>query len=191
MSKAGNRHVRAMAIEIAWGWLRFQPQSELTKWYQRRFGGGSKRIRKIGIVALARKLLIELWRFLETGVIPEGAQLKAETDKLRAAIFYPSGGMLRTGIWTTARNRPQDLAREKPYAEGTQPTFEEFMGQMKAVGIELPVQDLDQLAQSALAGIRSGDFVIMLGRDQQMEAQLTDRAQKLARGECPIGAGLG
>ena len=119
------------------------------------------------------------------------AQLAGQGTKLRAAIFYPSGGMLRTGIWTTARNRPQDLAREKPYAEGTQPTFEEFMGQMKAVGIELPVQDLDQLAQSALAGIRSGDFVIMLGRDQQMEAQLTDRAQKLARGECPIGAGLG
>jgi transposase len=78
MSKAGNRHVRSMAIEIAWGWLRFQPESELSKWYQRRFGGGSKRVRKIGIVALARKLLIDLWRFLETGVLPEGAQLKTD-----------------------------------------------------------------------------------------------------------------
>jgi transposase len=78
MSKAGNRHVRAMAIEIAWGWLRFQPESELSKWYQRRFGGGSKRLRKVGIVALARKLMIELWRFLETGVVPEGAELKAD-----------------------------------------------------------------------------------------------------------------
>ena len=78
MSKAGNRHVRAMAIEIAWGWLRFQPNSELSKWYQRRFGSGSKRVRKIGIVALARKLMIELWRFLETGVIPEGAELKTD-----------------------------------------------------------------------------------------------------------------
>jgi transposase len=78
MSKAGNRHVRAMAIEIAWGWLRFQPNSELSKWYQRRFGSGSKRLRKIGIVALARKLMIELWRFLETGVIPEGAELKTD-----------------------------------------------------------------------------------------------------------------
>jgi len=78
MSKAGNRHVRAMAIEIAWGWLRFQPESELSKWYQRRFGSGSKRVRKIGIVALARKLIIELWRFLETGVVPEGAVLKAD-----------------------------------------------------------------------------------------------------------------
>jgi transposase len=78
VSKAGNRHVRAMAIEIAWGWLRFQPNSELSKWYQRRFGSGSKRVRKIGIVAVARKLMIELWRFLETGVLPEGATLKTD-----------------------------------------------------------------------------------------------------------------
>jgi len=78
MSKAGNRHVRAMAIEIAWGWLRFQPNSELSRWYQRRFGSGSKRVRKIGIVALARKLMIELWRFLETGVVPAGAELKTD-----------------------------------------------------------------------------------------------------------------
>lgn len=77
ISKAGNRHIRAMAIEIAWGWLRFQPQSELSKWYERRFGGGSKRLRKIGIVALARKLLIRLWRYLDWGEVPEGAILKA------------------------------------------------------------------------------------------------------------------
>src|SRR3990172_7916023 len=76
MSKAGNRHVRALAIEIAWGWLRYQPESELSRWYQRRFGGGSSRVRRIGIVALARKLLIALWRYLETGLIPQGAVLK-------------------------------------------------------------------------------------------------------------------
>ena len=76
ISKAGNRHIRSMAIEIAWGWLRYQPESELTKWYEKKFGHGSKRIRKIGIVALARKLMIELWRYLETGAIPEGAVLK-------------------------------------------------------------------------------------------------------------------
>jgi transposase len=76
ISKAGNRHIRAMAIEIAWGWLRYQPESELAKWYEKKFGHGSKRIRKIGIVALARKLMIELWRYLETGAIPEGAVLK-------------------------------------------------------------------------------------------------------------------
>ncbi len=77
IDKAGNRSVRGMAIEIAWGWLRFQPQSELSQWYRMRFGHGSKRIRKIGIVALARKLLVALWRYLEFGEIPAGAQLKA------------------------------------------------------------------------------------------------------------------
>jgi transposase len=76
IAKAGNRHVRAMAIEIAWGWLRFQPESALSRWYRARFGHGSSRLRRIGIVALARKLLIALWRFLETGVVPEGAVLK-------------------------------------------------------------------------------------------------------------------
>jgi transposase len=73
ISKAGNRHIRAIAIEIAWGWLRFQPNSKLTLWYQQRFAQGSSRLRRIGIVALARRLLIELWRYLETGIPPEGA----------------------------------------------------------------------------------------------------------------------
>jgi transposase len=76
IDKAGNSPVRSLAIEIAWGWLRHQPESELTLWYQKRFGHGSKRLRKIGIVALARKLLIALWRYLEYGELPAGAQLK-------------------------------------------------------------------------------------------------------------------
>lgn len=78
IGKAGSRWVRGAAIEFAWGWLRFQPESALSQWYQERFGSGSKRLRKIGIVALARKLLVALWRFLETGVIPEGALLKTD-----------------------------------------------------------------------------------------------------------------
>lgn len=78
ISKAGNRRIRAVAIELAWGWVRFQPDSALTRWYIERFERGGKRARKVGIVALARRLLIELWRFLETGVLPEGAQLKAQ-----------------------------------------------------------------------------------------------------------------
>jgi transposase len=77
ISKAGNRHVRSMAIQIGWAWLRYQPTSKLSRWYQGRFGTGSGRLRRIGIVALARKLLVDLWRYLENGVIPEGAQLKA------------------------------------------------------------------------------------------------------------------
>jgi len=77
ISKAGSRHIRAVAIEMAWCWLRYQPRSKLSLWYQERFGRGGKRARKVGIVAVARKLLIDLWRFLEHGVIPEGATLKA------------------------------------------------------------------------------------------------------------------
>jgi len=114
------------------------------------------------------------------------AQLKAQETGLSAAIFYPSGGLLNTGIWTTRRNRPSDLARETPFPEGSELTFDEFMATMKKMGVELPVQDLDDLAQVALEGIRNDDFVIMIGREQ-MEAQLAERAKKLARGECPTG----
>lgn len=111
------------------------------------------------------------------------AQLAADT-KLRAAIFYPSGGMLATGIWTTRRNRPEELAREKPVPPGSETTFDDFMKGMKAVGIALPVQDLDELARFAVAGIKRGDFVIMIRREE-MEAQLNARAKKLAAGENP------
>jgi NAD(P)-dependent dehydrogenase (short-subunit alcohol dehydrogenase family) len=114
------------------------------------------------------------------------AQLVAAGTRLRAAIFYPSGGMLKTGIWTTRRNRPRALARERPAPEGSELTFDEFMATMKKAGIELPVQDLDDLARFALDGIRNEDFVIMIGREQ-LEARLNDRAAKLARGECPTG----
>jgi transposase len=76
ITKAGNRHVRWMTTELAWSWLRFQPDSALSCWFRQRFGSGGKRLRRIGIVAVARKLLIALWRFLETGVIPAGAVLK-------------------------------------------------------------------------------------------------------------------
>lgn len=74
ISRAGNRRLRRMLVELAWCWLRWQPDSALTAWYQRRFGVG-QRARKVGIVALARKLLIALWRWLEHGEVPEGAKL--------------------------------------------------------------------------------------------------------------------
>jgi transposase len=76
ITKSGNRHVRWMTMELAWSWVRYQPESALSCWFRQRFGGGGKRLRRIGIVAVARKLLIALWRFLETGVLPEGAVLK-------------------------------------------------------------------------------------------------------------------
>jgi transposase len=75
ISKAGNRRVRWMMVQLSWGWLQYQPDSELSGWYRRRFGHGNSRLRKIGIVALARKLLIALWRYLETGEPPAGAEV--------------------------------------------------------------------------------------------------------------------
>jgi transposase len=76
ISKAGNKHVRGLIVELAWLWLRWQPGSALSQWYERRFGSGNKRARKVGIVALARKLLIALWRYVDHGELPAGAAEK-------------------------------------------------------------------------------------------------------------------
>src|SRR5262245_41262160 len=76
ISKAGNKHVRALIVELAWLWVRWQPTSALSQWYEKRFGPGNKRARKVGIVALARKLLIALWRLVDHGELPEGAEEK-------------------------------------------------------------------------------------------------------------------
>jgi len=79
ISKAGNRRLRALVIQLAWGWLRYQPTSALAQWYQARFAAGGTRARRIGIVAVARRLWIALWRYLETGAVPDGALVKAVT----------------------------------------------------------------------------------------------------------------
>ncbi len=113
------------------------------------------------------------------------AQLIGRETNLRAAIFYPSGGMLNTGIWTTKRNRPAALARKQDVSADRETTFDAFMEGAKAAGFEMPVQDLDELAKFAVEGIRNEDFVIMIGRET-MEATLVERAKKLANGECPI-----
>lgn len=73
ISRAGNRRVRKLTIEIAWCWLRLQPDSELSRWYKRRFANAGARMRRIGIVAMARRLVIDLWRYLEAGTVPKGA----------------------------------------------------------------------------------------------------------------------
>ena len=70
--------MRWLMIELAWCWVRYQPESALTCWYLERFYDGGSRARRIGLVAVARKLLIALWRFLETGELPEGATLKSQ-----------------------------------------------------------------------------------------------------------------
>lgn len=111
------------------------------------------------------------------------AQLKSEGTNLGASIFYPSGGLLDTGIWTTDRNRPEDLAREKPY--DPVPTVQDFKVAAEQAGWELEFQDLDELARYCLQGIRDKRFVIMI-RVEEAEATLRERAARIGRAELPI-----
>jgi transposase len=76
ISKAGNARLRQTLVQLAWLWLRHQPGSALSRWFQQRVGDRRGKIRRITIVALARKLLVALWRFVTQGVIPIGAELK-------------------------------------------------------------------------------------------------------------------
>lgn len=111
------------------------------------------------------------------------AQLESEGTNLAASVFYPSGGLLDTGIWTTDRNRPKDLAREKPY--DPVPTVADFKVAMEAAGVQMEVQDLDELARYCLDGIREKRFVIMIGIEGA-EATLHERAARIGRGALPI-----
>jgi transposase len=83
ISKAGNRRLRKMLVELAWCWLRWQPDSALSRWFMQRFHGGGGGSRKVGIVAVARKLLIALWRYLEHGEVPAGATLATWQSKVK------------------------------------------------------------------------------------------------------------
>src|SRR5262249_26290789 len=76
ISKAGNHRPRGLSVELGWLWLQHQPDSELSRWFRARVGNLKGRIRRITIVALARKLMVALWRYLETGVVPNGAVLR-------------------------------------------------------------------------------------------------------------------
>ncbi len=77
ISKAGNWRVRAVMVELAWFWLRYQPGSRLSRWWSDRFGAATGRMKRVGIVALARKLLVALWRFATQGIVPDGALTRA------------------------------------------------------------------------------------------------------------------
>jgi transposase len=77
IAKSGNPRARTALVELAWLWLRYQPRSALSEWFVRRVGEQRGRLRRIMVVALARKLLIALWRYLETGLVPQGATLRA------------------------------------------------------------------------------------------------------------------
>jgi len=81
ISKAGNRRMRKMAWRSDGRGLRFQPNSELSRWFHEKYANGGKRMRRIGIVAVARKLLVVLWRYLEKGVMPKGAELKPRRNR--------------------------------------------------------------------------------------------------------------
>lgn len=73
IDKAGNAQLRALLIEMAWNWVRWQPNSDITLWFNRKFGGSGRRSRRIGIVGVARRMLIAFWRYLEQDVEPKGA----------------------------------------------------------------------------------------------------------------------
>jgi NAD(P)-dependent dehydrogenase (short-subunit alcohol dehydrogenase family) len=111
------------------------------------------------------------------------AQLHSEGTRLGASVFYPSGGLLDTGIWTTDRNRPASLAREKPY--DPVPTVADFKVAAEAAGMQLDFQDLDELARFCLQGVLERRFVIMIGLEDA-EATLRERAARIGRGDLPI-----
>ena len=77
IAKSGNPRARRTAIELAWLWLRHQPGSGLARWFHERVGATKGRIRRIILVALARKLMVALWRYVTEGLVPDGAVLKA------------------------------------------------------------------------------------------------------------------
>mgnify|MGYP001826652305 FL=1 len=111
------------------------------------------------------------------------AQLESEGTRLGASVFYPSGGLLDTGIWTTDRNRPENLAREAPSAPV--PTIEDFKQAAEAAGMQLEFQDLDDLARVCLEGILERRFVIMIDV-QDAETTLRERAARIGRSSLPI-----
>jgi len=109
------------------------------------------------------------------------SQLQDEGAKVRASIFYPSGGLLKTGLWESEKTRPPELAREVP--RKTEPiTIEKLEAQAKARGYELPWQDLNELARVVIDGIRAEKFIFMLGVDS-IGPTLRRRADHFEKGE--------
>jgi NAD(P)-dependent dehydrogenase (short-subunit alcohol dehydrogenase family) len=116
------------------------------------------------------------------------ANLEAEGTRLRAGIFYPSGGLLRTGLWTAERNRPAELARERPRPTPAM-TIETLEEMARDAGRELRFQDLDELARVAVDGIRAERFVIMIDVES-IGREMRERAAALERGERPAAKSL-
>jgi NAD(P)-dependent dehydrogenase (short-subunit alcohol dehydrogenase family) len=114
-------------------------------------------------------------------------QLVAAGTNLRAAIFYPSGGLLDTGLWTAQRNRPDELARRKPRPPAPGTTFVEFKAQLESAGRSVDVMDLLELGRFALRGVMAGDFVIGHGLEEA-GGMLHRRADAIAKGQLPPAA---
>ena len=112
------------------------------------------------------------------------SQLESEGTNLRASIFYPSGGLLRTGLWTSDRNRPGELARERP-RETTPMTVELLEKQAADGGYELPWQDLNELARVVIDGVRDERFIIMIGVESIGET-MRSRAEAFEKGALPV-----
>jgi NAD(P)-dependent dehydrogenase (short-subunit alcohol dehydrogenase family) len=116
-------------------------------------------------------------------------QLAAAGGSVRAAVFYPSGGLLETGLWTAQRNRPPALARQKERAPAPGTTFAEFKDQLAAAGLPTDVVDLTELGRFVLQGVKDGKFVISHGMEDAAEL-LHARADALAKGSLPPAARL-
>ncbi len=114
-------------------------------------------------------------------------QLIAAGTDLRAAVFYPSGGLLDTGLWTAQRNRPADLARTKPRPPAPGTSFEEFKAQLEASGHPAQLMDLSELGRFCVAGVKRGDFVIGHGLEDSA-AMLHRRADAIGAGQLPPAA---
>ena len=114
-------------------------------------------------------------------------QLVAAETPLRAAVFYPSGGLLDTGLWTAQRNRPDDLARVKPRPPAPGTTFEEFKAQLEVAGRSVDVMDLRELGRFCVQGVKQGDFIIGHGLDE-CAAMLHRRADAIGAGQLPPAA---
>ena len=114
-------------------------------------------------------------------------QLVAAGTDLRAAVFYPSGGLLETGLWTAQRNRPDALARVKPRPPAPGTTFAEFRAQLEAAGRPVEVMDLLELGRFCVQGVRRGDFIIGKGLEESA-AMLHRRADAIGVGQLPPAA---
>ena len=114
-------------------------------------------------------------------------QLAAAGTALRAAVFYPSGGLLDTGLWSAQRNRPHALARTKPRPPAPGTTFEEFKAQLEAAGHPAELMDLGDLGRFCVAGVKRGDFIIGHGLPEAA-AMLHRRADAIGAGQLPPAA---